>query len=573
MKLRVPLTGFVILFVSMFLAACVPLSAGALSGSEFNPGKIIDDSVLFNPNTMNTSEIQNFLNAKVPVCDTNHTRTTSANDPGPPYTCLKDYSTTFSSIVADTYCGGITGGTKSAANIIFDVSQACEINPQVLIVLLQKEQSLITDTWPWPIQYRSATGFGCPDTAPCDSQYYGFFNQVYRAARQFKRYVSQPTLFNYAAGRTSYIAYNPDGSCGGTNVLIQTQATAALYNYTPYQPNQAALNNLYGTGDGCSAYGNRNFWRMFNDWFGSTYGNGSIAKGIAGEGGGNAASWSPGRLDLFIQGTNPSSPNMWHKWFDGVNWNGYEQDPTVGETARVTSPVAGVSWGPERLDLFARSEQGSLIHKQYHRYFGWTQWEDLGGCIVGAPTASSWGPYRIDVFVQGCNNIGINMHHIWYDGVWHGWEVVPQMNARISAPPAAVSWGPNRIDIFASAENGELLHNWFGGRWYGIDTQGGCIVGQPAVSSWRPGRLDVFVQSCNDNGPNMSHKWYDNDRWMPWELTPLQNNTRITSMLGAVSWNNDRIDIFARGEDATLMHQWYDRSWRTWESLGGGVAP
>jgi len=27
---------------------------------------------------------------------------------------------------------------------------------------------------------------------------------------------------------------------------------------------------LYGTGDICSAYGNRNFWRDFNNWFGST---------------------------------------------------------------------------------------------------------------------------------------------------------------------------------------------------------------------------------------------------------------------------------------------------------------
>jgi hypothetical protein len=68
------------------------------------------------------------------------------------------------------------------------------------------------------------------------------------------------------------IQYNPNAGCGSGTVYIQNQATAGLYNYTPYQPNPAALNNLYGTGDGCSAYGNRNFWRMFNDWFGSTYG-------------------------------------------------------------------------------------------------------------------------------------------------------------------------------------------------------------------------------------------------------------------------------------------------------------
>jgi len=51
---------------------------------------------------------------------------------------------------------------------------------------------------------------------------------------------------------------------------MQNAATAALYNYTPYQPNKAALDNLYGSGNSCSAYGNRNFWRMYNDWFGPT---------------------------------------------------------------------------------------------------------------------------------------------------------------------------------------------------------------------------------------------------------------------------------------------------------------
>jgi hypothetical protein len=138
--------------------------------------------------------------------------------------------------------------------------------------LLQKEEGLVTDDWPWPGQYQIAAGYGCPDTAACDSQYYGFFNQVYNAAHQFQRYVKQSQLFNYRGGQTSFILYNPSSSCGGSNVYLQTNATAALYNYTPYQPNAAALTNLNGTGDGCSAYGNRNFWVYFNNWFGSPTG-------------------------------------------------------------------------------------------------------------------------------------------------------------------------------------------------------------------------------------------------------------------------------------------------------------
>jgi hypothetical protein len=35
--------------------------------------------------------------------------------------------------------------------------------------------------------------------------------------------------------------------------------TPALDNHTPYEPKTAALANLYGSGDSCSSYGNRNF--------------------------------------------------------------------------------------------------------------------------------------------------------------------------------------------------------------------------------------------------------------------------------------------------------------------------
>ncbi len=258
-----------LLLVSGFVWANQP-KALAVSGSEFRPGRIIDDTIFFNPNLIGgPAEIQAFLNSKVPVCDTWH----SSSDPNnqPPFTCLKDYRQNVQAKPLEPgLCAGFTAGNKSAAQIIYEVGQSCGVNPAVLLVMLQKEQALITDTWPWNIQYRSAMGYGCPDTAPCDAEYYGFFNQVYNAARQFRYYAKNPTYYNHRAGRNNNILFSPNGACGSSSVFIENQATAGLYNYTPYQPNQAALNNLYGTGDNCSAYGNRNFWRMFNDWFGST---------------------------------------------------------------------------------------------------------------------------------------------------------------------------------------------------------------------------------------------------------------------------------------------------------------
>ena len=238
--------------------------AAAATASGFTPGNIIADSVFFDPAVMSSVQVQQFLSTQVTNCLSG-------------YTCLKDYRETTTTRAADSYCRTYTGvANQSSADIIWNVSQACGINPQVLIVLLQKEQSLVTDTWPTAGQYRSATGYGCPDTAPCDAQFYGFFNQVYKAARQFRVYQTWPEDFNFRPGPAA-VQFNPNGSCGASTIYIENQATAGLYNYTPYQPNAAALANLYGTGDGCSSYGNRNFWRLFTDWFGDPQG-GSLVR-------------------------------------------------------------------------------------------------------------------------------------------------------------------------------------------------------------------------------------------------------------------------------------------------------
>ena len=233
--------------------------AQSASASDWRAGNIIDDSLFYNGNDMTASEVQAFLNSKVSNCSADAT-------------CLKDYSQSVPGYTADSYCGALSSGYKSSAQIIQQVSNACGIGSKVLLVLLQKEQALVTNTRPTADHYQKATGFACPDTAPCDSQYAGFFNQVYRAARQYKVYRANPNSYRYKARQNNQVQYHPNISCGSNNIYIENDATAGLYIYTPYQPNTAALNNLYGTGDGCSSYGNRNFWRIYTGWFNSTRG-------------------------------------------------------------------------------------------------------------------------------------------------------------------------------------------------------------------------------------------------------------------------------------------------------------
>lgn len=237
-----------------------PLKTADLS--QFQPGNIISDAVFYDKNTMTEQQIQAFLDARGPSCRSG-------------YTCLKSYYDTTRSTTADAMCGAYSGGSReSAARIIYKVAQACGVNPQVILVMLQKEQGLVLTSQPSAYNYQAAMGQGCPDTAACDTRYYGFFNQVYGGVWQLKRYGNPPGTSQYftwyAPGKTWNIRWNPDAGCGSSPVYVQNQATANLYYYTPYQPNAAALRAGYGLGDGCSSYGNRNFYQFFTDWFGST---------------------------------------------------------------------------------------------------------------------------------------------------------------------------------------------------------------------------------------------------------------------------------------------------------------
>jgi putative cell wall-binding protein len=244
--------------------------SSAITGAQFNAGNIISNNNFFNGSAMTASAVQTFLNtegaackASTPVCLKNFSADTLVLPPLP--------TETPANAVCNTYPGT---SSDSAAEIIAKAGIACGISQRVLLATIQKESGLVTTTAPTAAMYETTTGYGCPDTSVCATQYFGFFNQVLWTAWQLKRYTNPPgtdpsAFTRFPVGKTTSIAYSPSASCGGANVYILNVATAALYYYTPYQPNAAALANLYGSGDACSSYGNRNFWTIYNGWFGS----------------------------------------------------------------------------------------------------------------------------------------------------------------------------------------------------------------------------------------------------------------------------------------------------------------
>lgn len=225
----------------------------------FNPGLIIADDEMTDSASLTTDEIQDFLDTRGAGCSGD--------------SCLATKTFDTNDEKKDSLCDGYTKASdQTAAQIISGVATSCSINPKVLIVMLQKEQGLVTAANPTDKNYTIAMGLSCPDDGDCDAAYYGFFNQVFGAAHRLKYYQAHFKDYNYRPKQTAYIQYNPDESCGGTKVYIENDATAMLYFYTPYQPNKAALEGLAegsgGEGDSCSTYGNRNFTLFYNAWFG-----------------------------------------------------------------------------------------------------------------------------------------------------------------------------------------------------------------------------------------------------------------------------------------------------------------
>ncbi len=152
------------------------------------------------------------------------------------------------------------GRLKSGAEIIYQAAQEYEINPKFILVMLQKEQSLIENPAPTQYNYDWAMGYArcddCDPEHPVVAKYKGFGKQVDSGTWRQTYYIENSAQeWLKQVGQT----YDIDGY----QITPQTQATANLYTYTPHY------------------FGNYNFWRIWKRWFTKIYPDGSLlqAKG------------------------------------------------------------------------------------------------------------------------------------------------------------------------------------------------------------------------------------------------------------------------------------------------------
>jgi len=251
------------LFFSLIVSTFIPTLSKAAIDPEFDPNNIISNSLLLDADSMTLEGIQNFLENQGSYLAYYSTENTYGDN--------KSAAEIIYEAATNNYnCDGVDlSDTPTENEKELKCSQIKTVNPKFLLVLLQKEQSLIQENNPTQRQLDWATGYGCPDGSSCNPYWEGFGKQVNSAALQFWWYMEYPQGYNYKMG-TTYTFNNPYGTIETKTITAtpQNKATAALYNYTPHVFN-----------------GNYNVYKLFKRYFPPTrYPDGTLlrAKGEIG---------------------------------------------------------------------------------------------------------------------------------------------------------------------------------------------------------------------------------------------------------------------------------------------------
>lgn len=248
-----------------------------------------------------------------------------------------------------------------------------------------------------------------------------------------------------------------------------------------------------------------------------------------------AASWSPGRLDVFARGADSA---LWHRWSESGSWSSWEYQGGI-----LASEPAAAAWSANRLDVFVRGVDNQLWHKWWDGG-SWNGWEPLGGVVTSAPAVASWSANRLDVFLRSSDN---GLWHRWWDGsAWSNWE---RQGGVLTSSPAAVSWGPNRVDVLLRSSDNGLWHKWWDGtQWSDWESQGGAFSSGPAASSGGVNRMDVFGRGTDNS---LWRKTWDGSRWSGWAEV---GGVWASGPAVAAQQGTGSVDVFEVGSGTALWH-------------------
>ena len=284
-----------------------------------------------------------------------------------------------------------------------------------------------------------------------------------------------------------------------------------------------------------------------------------------------AVSWGHPHLEVFTLGDDVYPQWKYRDSSSSEGWNPGAQSfaSLGGQTDSYQPSVAAIARAEAVVDIFPVSYGTQLFHKYHTSTSDWvpnlTTWEHGAGRWVYPPTVAACGADRMDIFIIGFED---RLYQLSKDlEGWSSWGRFEPNNTWTRDAPTVVSWGGNRYDIFLVNATDQALYHlvWDDlGRWPSEWKKiGGYLTSRPVAVSRREGRLDIFARGGDAGLWHISFNQYASGSiWSNW--TSISGDTKVQSEPEAVSWNPENIEVFAWGEDNTLLHKRYDDNDKIW---------
>ncbi len=229
---------------------------------------------------------------------------------------------------------------------------------------------------------------------------------------------------------------------------------------------------------------------------------------------------------------------------------------------------AAASWGPGRIDLFVRNTADGALWSRVWEGNTWGTWGSLGGSITSRPAAVSWGPNRLDVFARGDDG---GLWHNWWEGGWGGWE--PLGGTMTTDGPAVVSDGVGHLDIFVRRPDDRIGHLAYRsesgyGSW---ETIAGTVTSAPTVVSTGPGVFDLFARWSDDSLRTRHYpvEWgVGRFTFVDWGAWTNLGGVLTTAPTAARGQGYDSINVYALGTDSDVWQIGKSAvGWDSWRHL------
>jgi hypothetical protein len=277
------------------------------------------------------------------------------------------------------------------------------------------------------------------------------------------------------------------------------------------------------------------------------------------------------RMQVFYNGPGGALNYSVQTTAGGAQWSA-----PVSLGGVITSNPVAIANADGRIEVFAKGTDNALYHNWQlaPASSNWSGWVGLGGNASGDPAVARNSDGRLQVFYRGGDNLLYTLSQTT-PGV-NSWSAHANLFGTLISNPSVVANSDGRLEVFAVMSNNAVNHIWQNtpgaNSWSGWFSIGGFTNSQQlAVERNLDGWLQVFFRGAGDNAIHT----------MKQSSSAPGGWTADASLGGgftsdpSVGVNADgRLEIFAKGMDNALFHNWQTTpsgTWSGWAGLGGGL--